>query len=112
MLAWLLIHTAVTALLGVFVLAAGRYFRLAPAPATVVQPVTTYRAVTTYQPVTTYRAVDAKTAAGDSERDKKLKELKKKVEQLLKEMEELGGPKAGGAAVEAQAATPRPAPTA
>ena len=60
-------------------------------PGTTYVPVTTYRAVTTYQPVTTYRTVDPNAPAGDADRDKKIKELEEKVEQLLKELQELRG---------------------
>ncbi|HVS39304.1 MAG TPA: M56 family metallopeptidase, partial [Gemmataceae bacterium] len=76
-----------------------------PPERTYYEPVTTYRAVTTYQPVTTYQLRVANPTAptppapvepppptqADPNREKKLKELNEKVQQLLKEIQELRG---------------------
>ncbi len=62
------------------------------------EPVTTYRPVTSYQAVTTYQLRNADPAAAtppapaaDPPREQKLKELEDKVQQLLKEMQDLRG---------------------
>ena len=61
------------------------------------EPVTTVRPVTTYQAVTTYQLRNADAAATppapepQAARDQRLKELDEKVQQLLKEMQDLRG---------------------
>jgi beta-lactamase regulating signal transducer with metallopeptidase domain len=49
-----------------------------------------------FYPATTIRAADPTARGGDSDRDKKIKDLEDKVEQLLKELQELRGPTAAG----------------